>query len=105
MFDLLTKLRALRSHLAAGDYLAAARLVHEIVGIFLQPQPVGSAEAEDLDAIQAEWKCCEEDIAAAKPPAQLVGAPAGFDPTFWLMLVQTFGPIIAEWIRRRRQGG
>ena len=103
MFEILGKIKTLRTHLANGDYLAAARLMHEILGVFLQPQTMQAAgQAADIDAIQAEWEGCEEDIAAAKPPTVGGAAPVGIDPATLLLLIQTFGPLVAKLIKRLR---
>ena len=114
MFQVLKAYREFRLALEAGDYRKAARLVIEVLN-FLIPEdgtegairePVGSAEDEAAfteEAFKADAKAVKDALPKKATP-KMVGAaadPKGAGGAIVIALLTTFGPLIAELIRKR----
>lgn len=103
MFALLKQLRDIRAAWDAGDIQEAGRLAYELVGDLMGYRGVfsaGEATTEELDECKREVEGIAQ--AARKPPVGAAGAVG--NAALVVTLLQLFGPIVLEWLRRRRSG-
>jgi alkanesulfonate monooxygenase SsuD/methylene tetrahydromethanopterin reductase-like flavin-dependent oxidoreductase (luciferase family) len=117
VLSIFQKYREFRQALEAGDYRRAARLVVEVLDLLVPEdgtedairEPVGAAEGFDEEGFKEDVKKVKAALPKKATP-KLMGAaadPKGAGGAIAIALLITFGPLIAELIRKRlkdRQG-
>jgi hypothetical protein len=110
MWQVLRAYREFRLALEAGDYRKAARLVIEVLNLLVPEdgtegairEPVGApgeAEAFTEEAFKEDVKAVKAALPAKATP-KMKGA-VGSGGAIIIALLTTFGPLIAELIRKR----
>lgn len=96
ILDLLTKYQQVRDALTQGDYLTAARIVYQLIGVFLADNgPVGAPGDCNVTTAQFEDCCRECQAILANPPR------GGMFDGVLVEILQLVIPLVVELVKKR----
>lgn len=95
LIDMLTKYKQVRDALTQGDYLAAARIVYAIIGVFLADGGPVSAASGAPSAAEFEDCCRDCKAILADPPR------GGVFDGVWVEILQLVIPLVVELVKKR----
>lgn len=95
ILDMLKKYQQVRDALTQGDYLGAARLVYQIIGVFLADNGPAGATSEPVSCAQFE-DCCRECASILTNPPR-----GGMFDGVLVEILQLVIPLVVELVKKR----